>query len=127
MVDKPANDASRGGFRTLYEWLTGATSPNLASSIPAVATNEILPARIGRYAIERKLGEGGMGVVYAARDDRLDRTIAVKTLSALASDATAQQRLWREARADSTTSRSSRTPRHAGSIRTSRRASTRRC
>ncbi|MCA1651397.1 MAG: serine/threonine-protein kinase [Acidobacteria bacterium] len=54
---------------------------------------------MGRYAIERKLGEGGMGVVYAARDDRLERTIALKTLAALVNDETARQRLWREARA----------------------------
>jgi eukaryotic-like serine/threonine-protein kinase len=40
-----------------------------------------------------------MGVVYAARDARLERTIAVKTLSAAADDERARQRLWREARA----------------------------
>ena len=58
-----------------------------------------LPARIGRYTVERKLGEGGMGVVYAARDDRLERTVALKTMSSLASDETARRRFWREARA----------------------------
>jgi serine/threonine protein kinase len=97
--DKQADNTARGGFRALYEWLTGATSPHLPSSVPSAPAGEILPARIGRYAIERKLGEGGMGVVYAARDDRLDRTIAVKTLSAPANDETSRQRLWREARA----------------------------
>ena len=60
---------------------------------------EVLPARIGRYTIEGKLGEGGMGVVYAARDDRLERTIALKTISSVTTDDTARQRLWREARA----------------------------
>ena len=58
-----------------------------------------LPPRIGRYAIERKLGQGGMGVVYAARDDRLERTIALKTLAASADDEIARERLWREAKA----------------------------
>ena len=39
-----------------------------------------------------------MGVVYAARDERLGRAVAVKTLSSLR-DETARKRFWREARA----------------------------
>lgn len=57
------------------------------------------PTRVAHYVIERKLGEGGMGVVYAARDERLDRTVALKMMSSFSGDDTARRRFWREARA----------------------------
>jgi eukaryotic-like serine/threonine-protein kinase len=39
-------------------------------------------ARVGPYEILGRIGEGGMGVVYRARDPRLDRQVAIKLLPA---------------------------------------------
>ncbi|HYU42414.1 MAG TPA: serine/threonine-protein kinase [Vicinamibacteria bacterium] len=57
-------------------------------------------ARIGSYEIIDRLGAGGMGEVYRARDARLGRTVAIKVLRAGA-DPQLLQRLEREARAAS--------------------------
>src|SRR5438105_12321814 len=53
----------------------------------------------GRYVLERRLGHGGMGVVYLARELRLDRRVAIKLLPPeRALQPTARQRFLREAR-----------------------------
>ena len=99
MVDKIDN-IPRRRLRTFYEWLTGAASADSPTpALPGDPTREVTPARIGSYTIAHKLGEGGMGVVYAARDERLERTVALKTMSSLVRDETARKRFWREARA----------------------------
>jgi serine/threonine protein kinase/tetratricopeptide (TPR) repeat protein len=54
---------------------------------------------IGPYEITGTLGQGGMGVVYAAWDNRLNRAVALKTIRANDSDPAATERLRREARA----------------------------
>ena len=55
--------------------------------------------RVERYVIEAPLGQGGMGRVYRAHDERLDRRVALKVLLAEGEDQEGRARLLREARA----------------------------
>ena len=57
-----------------------------------------LPDHIGRYRITGLLGRGGMGVVYEAHDDQLDRPVAIKMVRG-SDDPQSAARLRREARA----------------------------
>lgn len=64
---------------------------------------EVLAPRLGRYEIERELGRGGMGVVLAAHDPQLGRSVAVKLVTPTDARPVAGQRtrlrLFNEARA----------------------------
>jgi non-specific serine/threonine protein kinase len=103
VAEKPPENTPRGRLRALYDWMVTRAAPSPHAGAPSLVLtphpDEAIPARIGHYAIARKLGQGGMGVVYEARDEKLERTVAVKTMSALAHDDTARKRFRREARA----------------------------
>ncbi|MEM6988995.1 MAG: serine/threonine-protein kinase [Myxococcota bacterium] len=57
------------------------------------------PPQIGRFEVIERLGSGGMGVVYAARDPDLDRTVAVKVVRGPKVSSQARSRVLREAQA----------------------------
>jgi serine/threonine-protein kinase len=57
-------------------------------------------SRVARYRLEKRVGAGGMAVVFRAWDERLDRWVALKVLApALATDEVFRRRFLREARA----------------------------
>lgn len=59
-----------------------------------------MPRQLGKYTIQRRIGQGGMGVVWKGFDPDLHRTVAIKVLGAhLAHSPTARRRFQREARA----------------------------
>jgi non-specific serine/threonine protein kinase len=57
-----------------------------------------IPVQVGHYQIRRKIGEGGMGVVYEGWDGRLGRAVAIKAVREASKSGDARSRLWREAR-----------------------------
>jgi serine/threonine protein kinase len=64
---------------------------------PRSGSGPLERARLGRYRLLSRLGQGGMGVVFAAEDESLGRRVAVKTISE--PDESARRRFRREARA----------------------------
>ena len=65
-----------------------------------MAAKDPLPASISRYKILKRLGEGGMGSLYLARDPEMDRLLAIKVLREDVESDELRERFKREARAN---------------------------
>ena len=76
------------------------TEPNQAPRTVAFAKKPSGPEfpSISGYRVEKVLGEGGMGAVFLAHDEMLDRKVAIKVITNADGDKTAQARFVREAR-----------------------------
>src|SRR5687767_1408367 len=71
------------------------TLPLAAAAAPSPAA--VPPAVIGRFRVEKLLGRGAMGAVYAAFDPSLGRRVAIKVLHVRQAATPARIRLFREA------------------------------
>lgn len=80
----PRQDALELHFDTCSTCRSALAAVALGSARGSASTTRQLEweagARLGRYRVERRVGAGAMGTVYAARDVELDRPVALKVL-----------------------------------------------
>jgi tetratricopeptide (TPR) repeat protein len=75
-----ARCGSRQDLRSEVERLLRASDDVMGDFMRCPVGEAAPPQRVGRYWIERQIGEGGMGLVYAARQEQPDRAVALKLL-----------------------------------------------
>jgi hypothetical protein len=81
MVDDPrSSDDARDAARTRVAFRDVDDADLVAEQAASAATEPALPRRIGGFRIVRRIGEGGMGAVYEAEQDRPQRRVALKVL-----------------------------------------------
>src|SRR5262249_16058800 len=91
----------RQAVRTLARGLAPEESEGPSAYHSCASSDRGTPLeRIGKFELLARLGQGGMGTVYRARDPALDRVVALKTISARTLEKSeVRQRFEREARA----------------------------
>src|SRR5437660_129038 len=100
---------AHGRFATMVNVAEGGRRGDASDSVDSLlrelarapeAAPPTEPDRLGRFRITGRLGAGGMGVVYRAVDESLQRTVAIKVvLPSLQEYLERRKRLVREARA----------------------------
>ncbi len=74
-------------------------APTEPDDAPVLPSRQQTPRTVGPYRLLQQLGEGGMGIVFAGHDDRLDRGVAIKMVRRSDAQPLARERFLREARA----------------------------
>src|SRR5947208_919260 len=97
----PSDDPGRATLSLIRDEPAESTRSLPASAAAeAPAPGPDLPATIGRFQVEARLGEGAFGVVYRAYDPQLDRPVALKVAKPGSLDTPAKrERFLREAKA----------------------------
>jgi len=70
-----------------------------SASSPADVASVLLGRQLSHFHLEELIGGGGMGAVFRARDERLDRTVAIKVIPFIGDDPDMQRRFRNEAQA----------------------------
>lgn len=93
----PAPGSTKNLFTTTFARIAGALGIQRTSQDTEPPRSD--PRRVGRFLILQRVGEGGMGVVYSAYDEQLDRKIAIKLVRPDAQLGRRHTRVLREAQA----------------------------
>jgi serine/threonine protein kinase/tetratricopeptide (TPR) repeat protein len=86
-------------FRTIDALFDTLMRSEENESASTATGDDLVGQEIGSFEIVEMIGRGGMGIVYLARDTKLDRLVAIKSMPAeLQADSTARARFTREAK-----------------------------
>jgi len=75
----------------------GPVAPTGYASTPAGVASVLLGTHLNHFLLEELIGGGGMGAVFRARDERLDRIVAIKVIPFVGDDVDLQRRFRNEA------------------------------
>jgi len=95
--DPGSTDDAVTVIRKLDTDSAGVRSPGSLSVTPASVAGVLLGTHLNHFLLEELIGGGGMGAVFRARDERLERIVAIKVIPFVGDDVDLQRRFRNEA------------------------------